>query len=136
MRSRPLLFVSLFFGLGCGSAAQQEKFIASPIGFYNIENLYDTIDSPDTDDAEFLPGSAKRWGSERYMRKIEKMGQVISELGKDVHPDGVHIMGLAEIENRNVLEDLVKASAIADRHYGIVHEGQPGPPRRGRRPAL
>ncbi|MBK6543282.1 MAG: endonuclease/exonuclease/phosphatase family protein [Flavobacteriales bacterium] len=125
MRSRPLLFVSLFFGLGCGSAAQQEKFIAAPIGFYNIENLYDTIDSPDTDDAEFLPGSAKRWGSERYMRKIEKMGQVISELGKDVHPDGVHIMGLAEIENRNVLEDLVKASAIADRHYGIVHEDSP-----------
>lgn len=133
MRSRPcsLPTVALLL-LICGPVAcaqSDQRFTAACIGFYNVENLYDTIDSPDTDDAEFLPGGPKQWGTARYRTKVEKMGRVIGELGRDVHPDGVHVIGLSEVENRRVLEDLVKAEAIAKRGYRIVHED--GPDRRG-----
>lgn len=105
------------------------RFAPVSVGFFNIENLYDTIDSPDTDDHEFLPSGPKQWGSARYFRKVEKMAQVISELGADIHPDGLACIGLSEIENRSVLEDLVKAPALKARNLGIVHVD--GPDRRG-----
>ena len=61
-------------------AQEEEQLIPACIGFYNLENLFDTIDSPDTDDAEFLPQGPKLWGSERYLRKLNKMAKVISDL--------------------------------------------------------
>ena len=102
-----------------------KKFVPMCVGFYNIENLYDTIDSPNTDDAEFLPGSAKQWGTERYRLKCQHMAKVIGEMGKDVHPDGLVCMGFSEIENRSVLEDLVKTPPLDQRHYAIVHHDSP-----------
>lgn len=109
------------------SCAQEAKteFVPALVGFYNIENLYDTIDSPNTDDAEFLPESAKQWGSARYWRKIEKMGGVIASMGKDLQPQGLAVFGLAEVETRGVVEDLARSSALKDRNYRVVHENSP-----------
>lgn len=120
---------ALTFSLdACAQSAKQE-LVPSLVGFYNVENLYDTLDAPDVDDAEFLPGSAKNWTSERYTAKLDRLAKVIASMGKDLHPQGLAVLGLAEVENASVLEDLVKRDALKSRGYRVVHED--GPDRRG-----
>ncbi len=128
--SRSLLPILLFL-LPAILRAQKDKqeYVPALIGFYNIENLFDTIDSPDVDDAEYLPGGPKLWNTARYQRKLERVGGVIAKLGRDVHPRGLAIIGLAEVENRAVVEDLAALPTLADRKYKVVHED--GPDRRG-----
>lgn len=95
------------------------------IGFYNLENLFDTIDSPTTNDADFLPQGRLQWNTEKYVSKQANMAKVISMLGTDLTPDGVALLGVAEIECRKVLEDLVAQDPLKDRHYQIVHFDSP-----------
>lgn len=123
IRTRSLLLLLLAVG-PAGAFAQEAKpdYVPALVGFFNIENLYDTLDSPDTDDHEFLPEAPKQWNSQRYWRKIDKMAGVIAGMGKDLHPQGLAILGLCEVENRSVVEDLVKAAPIKDRNYQVVHE--------------
>lgn len=127
---RSLLFSATLLVLSTGASAQAEKRLAPAcIGWYNVENLYDTIDSPDTDDAEWLPSAPKHWSSERYHIKLEHLARVIGEMAQNLHPDGLACIGMCEIENATVLEDLVKTGPIAKRGYSIVHHD--GPDRRG-----
>lgn len=124
------LALSLALGLVFTLSAQQGKrFTPSCIGWYNVENLYDTIDNPENDDSEWLPTAPKNWNSARYAIKLQHLARVIGEMGQDLHPDGLACIGLCEIENRRVLEDLVRTAPIAKRGYRIVHED--GPDRRG-----
>lgn len=103
---------------------EEPRFEPRPIGFYNLENLYDTIDGPN-DDAEFLPTSAKLWGTARYERKLQHMARVLGEMGTEVFPDGLVCFGLCEVENRNVVEDLVHTPPLAKRGYQVVHHDSP-----------
>lgn len=122
--------VTVLLSLACQAVAQKDKkYYPTCVGFYNVENLYDTLDAPDTDDAEWLPGAPKLWNASRYRTKLAHLSRVIGEMAKDVHPDGLACLGLCEIENTAVLEDLVKQPSIADRGYRIVHHD--GPDRRG-----
>lgn len=109
-----------------GAMAQQEevRYEPRPIGFWNLENLYDTLDGPN-DDAEFLPGSAKDWNTDRYERKLRHLARVIGEMGTDLLPDGVVCMGLAEVETRGVVEDLIHTPPLDKRQYRIVHHDSP-----------
>ncbi len=103
------------------NSAQNNKYNISAIGFYNLENLFDTIDAPDIRDTEFTPKGSKLWNSEKYYEKLHNMAKVISLMATDKAKDGVAILGVSEIENRSVLEDLVKQPALAKRRYGIIH---------------
>ncbi|MBX2971899.1 MAG: endonuclease/exonuclease/phosphatase family protein, partial [Flavobacteriales bacterium] len=126
MNLRPLLLLACLLPVLRLSAQEPKKqYVPALVGFYNIENLYDTIDSPDTDDREFLPTGSKRWTSERYWRKLDRNARVISEMGRDLHPQGLAILGLCEVENRAVVEDLVHNKALSDRNYQVVHEDSP-----------
>ena len=71
--------------------------------FYNVENLYDTKNDPATDDDEFTPSGRVPWTEARLQTKIEHIGEVISAIEKPAMPD---IIGMAEVENRQVLEML------------------------------
>ena len=91
------------------------------IAFYNIENLFDTVDDAFTDDNDFLPHSAKRWTEKRYQNKLRKLGQVISQIGEadvDLPPA---IVGLAEVENEHVVEDLIQSKYLKHYDYDLVH---------------
>jgi predicted extracellular nuclease len=99
--------------------AQEKPFV---IMTYNVENLFDTIDTPGIDDVEFTPASKKQWNTEKYNKKLVDLSKVIAAVGKENLPD---IIGLAEIENRKVLEDLINTPALKPGGYGIAHEESP-----------
>ncbi|MFN3874561.1 MAG: endonuclease/exonuclease/phosphatase family protein [Flavobacteriales bacterium] len=126
---RILPFALATLPLFAAHAQSRKEYAAALVGFYNVENIYDTLDAPGVDDAEFLPGSAKNWTSQRYWSKLDRMAKVIAGMGKDLHPQGLAILGLAEVENRGVVEDLVARPLLRDRGYRVVHED--GPDRRG-----
>jgi hypothetical protein len=103
-----LIFITAF--------GQQQQYKVGLIGFYNLENLFDTINQPDVNDEDF-----NRYTPKVYLDKLSKLSQAISEMGTDHSPDGIAVLGVAEIENRSVLEDLVAMPLIENRHYQIVH---------------
>jgi predicted extracellular nuclease len=91
------------------------------LAFYNIENLFDIYDDELTNDNDFLPTSDKRWTKKRYERKIYKIGSVISKIGFDNFNQPPAIIGLAEVENKMVLDDLIQCPDLVAYNYGIVH---------------
>ncbi|MCB0381064.1 MAG: endonuclease/exonuclease/phosphatase family protein [Flavobacteriales bacterium] len=102
--------------------------MVSAIGFYNLENLHDTIFDADTNKImqdDYTPKGDKQWSSERYHHKLTNLSKVIADMASDVAPEGVVILGVAEVENKNVLEDLVKEQNIASRNYQVVHYDSP-----------
>lgn len=102
---------------GCLGAQQLPKPTAR-IAFWNVENLYDTINDPKTDDEEFLPNGKMKWSSERYTNKLNNLSKVILAMGNGTGPD---ILGMAEVENKSVLVDLTTKTGLAKQKYGIVH---------------
>ena len=102
------------------------------VAFYNLENLFDTIVDPDTNkilQEDFTPHGPKNFNSQRYYHKLHNMAYAISKLGKEVTPLGPSVIGVCEIENKQVLQDLVRQESIANKKYKIVqHEG---PDKRG-----
>lgn len=91
------------------------------IGFYNLENLFDTINQPDVQDEEFTPEGANRYTGKVYIDKLGKLEQVLSEMGTQHSPEGIAVLGVAEIENSSVLQDLVNMPKLKNRNYQIAH---------------
>ena len=108
--------------------ADAQKHKSYVIGFYNLENLFDTYHDEGKNDYEYLPDGANEWTEEKYAKKLRNMARVIADMKKD---NGAWhaVLGVSEVENRHVLEDLVSEPAIADANYQIVHYD--GPDRRG-----
>ena len=118
-------FVLLFvLSLTLGAKAQQKKFVVHTVAFYNFENLFDTINNPNNDE-EWLPTGAQNWTSEKYDQKLHYLARVLSEIGTGENSNSPTLIGGSEIENRNVLEDLIKEPKLIDKDYGIVHFDSP-----------
>jgi predicted extracellular nuclease len=98
------------------------------IGFYNLENLFDTYHDEGKNDYEYLPDGANQWTEAKYAKKLHNMASVIRAM-KDENKVWHALLGVSEIENRHVLEDLVSQPEIAEANYQIVHYD--GPDRRG-----
>jgi hypothetical protein len=99
--------------------ATQRPFVAM---FYNVENLYDTINDPKTNDDDFTPAGKIPWTGARLQTKIEHTGQVIVDIASPAMPD---LIGFAETENQQVLEMLTSSALLAKSKYSIVHYESP-----------
>ncbi len=137
MRKSTLLLLSVvFFMTACNITAQQTNKLydadnTMTVVFYNVENLMDTIDDPNTRDDEFVPTSEKRWTSERYHQKIKNLAWVFANINQNELPE---IIGMAEIETREVVEDIANQPILKSGDYVVVHE--PGEEARGIEVAL
>jgi hypothetical protein len=93
-----------------------------------MENLFDTIVDPDPNKIlqdDFTPEGKNNFTSERYHQKLENLSKVLSEIGTETTDDGLAVIGVSEIENRGVLEDLVAMPLLKKRNYQIVHYDSP-----------
>jgi len=117
-----LVLIFLFAQL----AYPQETTDSMPLRvmFYNVENMFDTVDDSLKDDNEFLPGGMMRWNTTRYTRKINSVYKTIIAAGEWNPPA---IVGLCEVENRKVLEDLVFGTSLSNSGYDIIHADSPDP---------
>src|SRR5436190_8986110 len=107
MRVGKLSFV-LFLFWTLSANAQQRVYEVHTVAFYNFENLFDTINDLNNDD-EWIPTGKQKWTSEKYNQKLENLARVISQIGtNDKQKEGPTFIGASEIENRGVLEDLIK----------------------------
>ncbi|WP_299556750.1 endonuclease [Seonamhaeicola sp.] len=95
------------------------------IAFYNLENLFDLSDDEHTNDNDFLPTSAKKWTPKRYKNKLRKLGFAISNIGRKETGKHPALIGLAEVENAKVIEDLLDSKHLADLDYSYVHYESP-----------
>jgi endonuclease/exonuclease/phosphatase family metal-dependent hydrolase len=111
------------------SAQEQKRYEVYSVGFYNLENLFDTIHDAGKNDYEFLPDGTNKWGTLKYTNKLEKMATVLNEMATDVVPVGMAAVGVSEIENSRVLKDLVNHEILAPRGWDFIHIE--GPDRRG-----
>lgn len=89
------------------------------VAFYNVENLFDLENEPVKFDDEFTPEGEKKWDQTRYNDKLNKLSQVLDSIGKP------HIIGLCEVENEKVINDLINTDALKSEDYGIVHNESP-----------
>ncbi len=118
---RYFLIITLFLASFQSSLFAQKEYKIGCIGFYNFENLFDTLDTPDVRDTEFTPSGKRLYNSKIYYEKLDNLADVVSQLGTKNTPDGVSLLGVCEIENKEVLEDFVQRPKIKDRDYQIVH---------------
>lgn len=103
--------------------AQAKKFKVHTVAFYNFENLFDTINQSNIDE-EWLPKAG--WTGKKYKKKLHNLSVVLSDIGtNDQQKEMPVIIGGVEIENRGVLEDLVKEPLLAKGNYGVVHFDSP-----------
>ena len=119
------LLIAWIAVFGGNDAGKKQNYI---IGFYNLENLFDTYDDPAKNDEEFLPDGKNQWSDVKYQKKLHNMATVIRSMAQ-TNGRFHTLLGVSEIENRLVLEDLVSQPEIAAANYQIVHYD--GPDTRG-----
>lgn len=120
---------SLILFLFTVTTFSQEKteYKVHTLAFYNVENLFDIENDPNTYDDDRTPDGKDLWTIEKYRDKIKNMARVISLIGKDVTHAPPVIIGLAEIENKKVLDDLVNDPSLIAYDYGVIHYDSPDP---------
>src|SRR5690554_1774854 len=120
--SKYFLFVFL---LSTTIAFAQKQYKVNTLAFYNVENLFDYEKDPITFDEDWTPEGKNGWTKEFYEDKLSKLARVMSEIGSDMAGTSPAIIGVCEVENRRVLEDLVNEKQLVNHDYGIVHVDSP-----------
>ena len=120
MKKQFIAFVLLL--VVCLPASAQKKFSVYGIGFYNLENLFDTCHDVGKNDYEFLPSGSYKWNGLKYSHKLHNLARAISDMGTNVL-SGVDcsVVGVSEVENDKVLTDLCAQPALAARGFRFCH---------------
>lgn len=122
-----LAAATVVMGLSAAFAQKTDaKIQAAGVAFYNLENLFDTIpNNPLGRDLEYTPNGQNRWDSRKYNNKLHNLATAISSFTTKTTPKGPAIIGVAEIENRRVLEDLVSQPELKSWNLQICHHDSP-----------
>ena len=123
-----LLLIACVFASAVSAQDQADskrQYMVYGVAFYNLENLFDTINANGKYDLEFSPNGAKKWDSVKYWSKINNMAQAIASMKSDYTPLGPAVIGVAEVENKSVLNDLVANDQIKDLNLQVVHHDSP-----------
>ena len=107
------------------SQNDEKTYKIRTLAFYNLENLFDTINDVTKNDEASPMMELKGNKSKVYWDKIDKLASVISQIGEEKTKTSPAIIGVSEIENVSVLEDLVKSVHIKKKNYGIIHYESP-----------
>ncbi|MCH2225475.1 MAG: endonuclease [Crocinitomicaceae bacterium] len=107
-----LFLISFFIGLSLFAQNKTNNNIT--VGFYNVENLFDTLNTPNKNDSEFLPSADRAWNSKRYSAKISHINEVYDSINRP------SIWGICEIENKAVVEDIINNGTMKGQ-FDIVH---------------
>ena len=119
------VLLTVFVSLSVNAQNSKKKYVATLVGFYNLENLFDTINTINVKDKEFTPQGSKLWTGKRYYHKLHNMAKVISQIGTEINPDGLAVLGISEVENLGVVRDLVSQPSLKKRNYQIIHYDSP-----------
>ncbi|MDE5929062.1 MAG: endonuclease/exonuclease/phosphatase family protein, partial [Muribaculaceae bacterium] len=123
---RTLLAAIAVLMVSFGLFAQKKGTQMAGIAFYNLENLFDTIpNNPENRDEEFTPSGQRQWDGRKYWSKIHNLAYAISQFTTPTTPYGPAVIGVSEIENITVLQDLVAQPEIAAWNLQICHHDSP-----------
>lgn len=120
-----LLFIFSIFALSGFSQDKGRQYDIRTIAFYNVENLFDTINDPRKFDDDRTPEGKDKYTSKVYWDKIDKLSKVIADIGFDDTKTSPALIGVSEVENQQVLEDLVASEKLKNSYYGIIHYDSP-----------
>ena len=115
----------IFLWIHSGFSQEKKNYRISTIAFYNVENFFDTENDPFTFDDDRTPEGKDIWNTEKYEDKLKNIARVISEIGTETAKNSPAVLGLCEIENLKVLEDLIDQPQLLEQNYGIVHFDSP-----------
>jgi endonuclease/exonuclease/phosphatase family metal-dependent hydrolase len=120
------MLLSITLILGSAGCEHQKTSTTSCIAFYNLENLFDTINQEHVTDEEFTADGKKEWTPERYLEKLDHLARVIYHVGlSEKTPEGASLIGVCELENASVMEDLANTAILKERNYKFVHYDSP-----------
>ena len=114
-----------FSAQGASPVCSQSTDTVYGIAFYNLENLFDTINANGKFDLEFSPMGARKWNTEKYNLKLNNLANAIAGLVSDLTPGGPAVIGIAEVENESVVADLVATQPLSGRGLRYVHHDSP-----------
>ena len=115
----------IVFCVHCIRIGAQTEYQVRTIAFYNVENLFDTENDSLIFDDDRTPDGKDHWTIERYQNKVANISKVISEIGLEITGTSPDIIGLCEVENKKVVEDLIHHKNLNDKNYGIIHFDSP-----------
>lgn len=116
-----LVFLIIFIS---GKIFSQQNNQEASILFYNVENLFDIYNNPETNDDEFTPKGDRRWTYKRFEKKLQAISKVILNASGWNPPE---LVALCEIENHYALDKLLSQTPLKSYPYQIIHKESPDP---------